>query len=93
MMTRDQIKSVKAEIARKYPIEGQLRLFMEKVVGRTDASGAELAQKLRVAKFLCDKADKILVEEMDVRGSGEVLKALAEVEAIRKDVTDLLAVL
>lgn len=89
-MTKDQIKSIKAEIARKYPIEDQLKLFMEKAVGRSDG-GPDLIQKLRVARFLCDKADKILVEEMDVRGSQEVLKALAEVEAIRKDVNELLS--
>lgn len=89
-MTKDQIKSVKAEIARKYPIEDQLRLYMEKTVGQSDG-GVDLIRKLRVARFLCDKADKILVEEMDVRGSQEVLKAFAVVESIRKDVNELLS--
>lgn len=89
-MTKDQIKSLKAQIARQYPIEDQLKLFMEKSVGKAE-DGVDLARRLRVARFLCDKADKILIEEMDVRGATEVLKALGEVASIRKDVDELLS--
>jgi hypothetical protein len=87
MLTSDT-NGIRAVIARSYPIEAQLELFMDKVVGAAEC-GPELVQRLRVAKFLCDKTESILVDEFDVRGI-ETLAALERVKEIRSSIDEIL---
>jgi hypothetical protein len=82
-------KKLKAQIARQYPIENQLAVFMEKVVWLSPTP-AELHQRLRVARYLATKAQSILTLEIDVRGAQDVLKAMEKVEQTSKVIDDLL---
>jgi hypothetical protein len=88
-MDKREIEIVFAEVARKYPIENQLKLFMEKVVYKTD-SGPEFFHKLRIAKYLIDKTKQILVTEMSARGTTSIMTGFKEVDDIEKIVDDLL---
>ena len=81
--------TVKANIAREYPIEEQLSLFMDKCVWNCK-SPVELPRRLRMGRFMADKAMRILVEEMDVRGSQAALKAMEEVEQTLTSISEVL---
>ena len=85
-------QKIKAEVAREYPIEEQLALFMEKCVWACP-DPADLPERLRMGRFMADKAMGILVQEMDVRGPRDALKAMAEVERTLNDINELLLVL
>jgi hypothetical protein len=83
-------QAVKAQVAREYPIEDQIKVFMEKSVAKATNS-IDLVKRLQVADFLCVRAEAIAFQEVDVRGWAETNKAIAEIRSIHKDVKELLA--
>jgi len=83
------IEQTKADISRNYPIEDMLETFMDKIVWKSSTI-EQTVTRLQMARFLVDKAKRILIEEMPYRGSEAVLEAISKVEKIEESIDEML---